>query len=126
MAPTSEEQPEVPTRMADEWLEAVLRSERRGELLTAFDLAERGLVEHPEDVRMRYHAVLVLARTGSTAQAMQRFLEFDLASVDSEDTAALEARLIKDMALGSTGEERVRLAREASQAYWQIRNRTNG
>jgi len=47
MAPTSEEQPEVPTRMADEWLEAVLRSERRGELLTAFDLAERGLVEHP-------------------------------------------------------------------------------
>jgi len=40
---------------------------------------------------MRYHAVLVLARTGATAQAMQRFVEFDLASVDSEDTAALEA-----------------------------------
>jgi hypothetical protein len=126
MAPTGENRPDMPTRTADEWLEAVLRSERRGELLTAFDLAERGLVEHPEDVRMRYHAVLVLARTGSTAQAMQRFVEFDLASVDSEDTAAMEARLIKDMALGSTGENRVRLAREASLAYWRIRDRTNG
>lgn len=116
----------MPTRTADEWLEAVLRSERRGELLTVFDLAERGLVEHPEDVRMRYHAVLVLARTGATTQAMQRFVEFDLSSVDSEDTAALEARLVKDMALGSSGQERVRLAREASLAYRQIRDRTNG
>jgi class 3 adenylate cyclase len=126
MVPTGEDRPEVPTRTADEWLEAVLRSERRGELLTAFDLAERGLVEHPEDVRMRYHAVLVLARTGATTQAMQRFVAFDLSSADSEDTAALEARLVKDMALGSTGEERVRLAREASLAYRQIRDRTNG
>jgi class 3 adenylate cyclase len=126
MAPTNVEQPEVPTRTADEWLEAVLRSERRGELLTAFDLAERGLVEHPEDVRMRYHAVLVLARTGATAQAMQRFVELDLSAVDSEDTAALEARLVKDMALVSSGEERVRLAQTASLAYRQIRNRTNG
>jgi hypothetical protein len=83
MDPTGEDRPEVPTRTADEWLEAVLRSERRGELLTAFDLAERGLVEHPEDVRMRYHAVLVLARTGATTQAMQWCGAFDLSSADS-------------------------------------------
>jgi class 3 adenylate cyclase len=126
MALTGEDRPEAPTRTADEWLEAVLRSERRGELLAAFDLAERGLVEHPEDVQMRYHAVLALARTGATTQAMERFVEFDLSSVDSEDAAALEARLAKDMALGSTGAERVRLAQGASLAYRQIRNRTNG
>jgi hypothetical protein len=70
--------------------------------------------------------VLVLARAGSTAQARQRFIEFDLAAVDSEDTAALEARLAKDMAFGATGDVRTRLAREASLAYQRIRDRTGG
>ena len=38
-------------------LDAVRREERRGELLTAFDLAERGLAQHPDDValKLRYH-----------------------------------------------------------------------
>ena len=35
------------TRPASGWLEAVKGAERRGELLTAFDLAEQGLAEHP-------------------------------------------------------------------------------
>jgi class 3 adenylate cyclase len=68
----------------------------------------------------------VLARAGSTAQARQRFVEFDLAAVDSEDTAALEARLAKDMALGATGDVRTRLAGEASLAYQRIRDHTGG
>jgi len=126
MPPTGEERPEAPARTPDEWLEDVLQNERRGELLTAFDLAERGLAEHPHDSRLRYHAVLVLARAGSTTQAIQRFAEFDLASVDSEDTAALVARLTKDRAIGATGGVRARLAGEASSAYRQIRERTGG
>ncbi len=89
MASAGEEGPEPSTRTAGEWLEEVLRNERRGEFLTAFDLAERGLGEYPSDVLLRYHTVLVLARAGSTLQAMQRFVEFDLEAVGSEDTAAL-------------------------------------
>ena len=33
-----------------DWRDTVGQAERRGELLTAFDLAERGLAAHPDDV----------------------------------------------------------------------------
>jgi class 3 adenylate cyclase len=126
MASSGSEELAEPTRTADGWLEAVLGAERRGELLTAFDLAERGLDEYPDNVPLRFHAVLVLARTGSTAQAVRRFAELGLSSVDSEDTASLEARLVKDRALAAAGENRLRLARDASSAYRHIRDRTHG
>ena len=117
---------EGPTRTTEQWLASVLQAERRGELLTAFDLAERGLDEHPGEVALQFHSVLALARTGSTTQAMRRFIELDLSSVESEDTASLQARLTKDLALQATGAERRRLAREASLAYLRICDRTSG
>ena len=126
MPPTGSEEPAPPTETPEGWLEAVLQAERRGELLTAFDLAERGLDEYPDDVSLRFHAVLALARTGSTSQAVRRFAELELSAVDSEDTASLEARLVKDMALRATGAERRRLAGVASQAYLHIRDHTHG
>ena len=52
------------TRTASDWLEAVRGAERRGELLTAFDLAEQGLAEHPDDLWLKHRAVLALARAG--------------------------------------------------------------
>ena len=127
MSPAVEERSvEGPTRTADEWLAVVLQAERRGELLTAFDLAERGLDQHPGDVGLRFRSVLALARTASTSQAMRRFIELDLSSVDSEDVASLQARLTKDLALTAAGAERCRLARDASLAYSRICDRTNG
>ncbi len=127
MSPAAGERSEEgPTRTTDQWLAAVLQAERRGELLTAFDLAERGLDEHPGEVALRFHSVLALARTGSTTQAMRRFIELDLSSVDSEDAASLQARLTKDLALAQTGAERGRLAQAASLAYLRICDRTNG
>ncbi len=95
-------------------------------MLAAFDLACRGLEEHPGDVGLRYRAVLALARTGSTDQADRQFKEFGLASVDSEDVESLGARIRKDKALSATGEERRRLARDAATAYLSIRERTQG
>jgi len=67
--------PGPPYACAEAWLATVRDAERRGELLSAFDLAARGLEEHPGDVSLRYRAVLALARTGSTAQAARRFEE---------------------------------------------------
>lgn len=84
-----------------EWLAAVLEAERRGEPLLAFDLAERGLAEQPENVALRHRAVLALARAGSTEQATQRFAEYGLDAVDDPEVVALRARLEKDVALGS-------------------------
>src|SRR5271163_2024703 len=124
----SDEEPSIraATRGSEEWLNAVLDAEHRGELLSAFDLAGRGLEEHPGDVGLRYRAVLALARTGSTAQAARQFDELDLGSVESEDVAALQARIQKDEALSASGENRRRLAGDAASAYGRIRDRTGG
>src|SRR4051812_10257342 len=83
--------------------EAVLEAERRGELLMAFDLAERALAERPDDVWLKHRAVLALARTGSTGEAARRFVDFGLAGVEEEDVAALQARIAKDQAIATGG-----------------------
>ncbi len=108
------------------WLEAVRDAERRGELLAAFDLAGRGLEDHPGDPGLRYRAVLALARAGSTAQAARQFDELGLSSIGTEDVEALGARIRKDRALSAMGRERRRLAKVAADAYQDIRARTNG
>ena len=80
----------------------------------------------PLSWHLQYHAVLSLARTGSTFQARRRFIQFDLSSVDTEDVAALEARIKKDEALAATGAEREQLAALAATSYRVIRDRTGG
>lgn len=46
------------------WIAEIQQANSRGELLQAFDLAERGLEEFPDDAALRYNAVLALARVG--------------------------------------------------------------
>jgi class 3 adenylate cyclase len=115
-----------PSRSAEAWLADVREAERRGELLLAFDLADRGLDEHPGDVDLRYRAVLELARAGSTNEAKRRFAQVGLGSVASEDVAALGARIEKDIALSASGDERRRLAARAAAIYREISDRTRG
>jgi class 3 adenylate cyclase len=111
---------------ATAWLDAVRAEERRGELLAAFDLAERGLSQHPGDLRLEHRAVLALARTGATEEAARRFEEYGLDGVVDEDVSALRARLAKDAALSATGIERARLAAQAATLYHAIFTRTRG
>ncbi|MET0616108.1 MAG: adenylate/guanylate cyclase domain-containing protein, partial [Thermoleophilaceae bacterium] len=113
-------------RSAVEWAEAVRDAERRGELLTAFDLAERALEEHPGDLWLRHRAVLALARAGSTDQAARRFREYGLTDVETEDVAALRARIVKDIALGGEGTERRQAAARSAELYAAIHARTGG
>src|SRR4051812_32333782 len=96
------------TRSASEWLGAAKSAERRGELLAAVALAERGLAEHPGDVWLGHRTVLALARAGSTDEARRRFFAYGLDRVDDEDVAALRAHLAKDVALATRGEHRRR------------------
>lgn len=110
---------------AGEWLEAVKDAERRGELLAAVDLAERGLAEHPGDVRLSHRSVLALARSGSTQEAARRFTTYGLDALEDEDVAALGARIAKDEALGAGPRLREQAAR-ASEAYHSIFARTGG
>ena len=108
------------------WLDAVRREERRGELLTAFDLAERGLAQHPDDVELKHRAVLALARTGATEEAARRFDRYGLSASLEEDVSALQARIAKDAALACGGGERRRRARSAAELYSVIFDRTGG
>ena len=101
--------------------EAVLEAERRGELLMAFDLAERGLTENPDDLWLKHRAVLALARAGSTAEAARHFADYGLGGIEDEDVAALEARIAKDQAIAAGGG----FAR-AAQLYEGIFRRTGG
>jgi tetratricopeptide repeat protein len=111
---------------AAQWLEQVAAAERRGELLSAVDLAERGLEEHPSDAALQYRAVLALARAGSTGEAARRFDEYGLGSLDDEDAQALGARIAKDVALAATGEEQRRLAMRSAELYGAVFDRTGG
>ncbi len=113
-------------RSAAEWAEAVRDAERRGELLTAFDLAERALEEHPEDLWLKHRAVLALARAGSTEHAASRFREYGLTDVQTEDVAALRARIVKDIALAAEGPERRDAAGRSADLYAAIHARTGG
>ena len=102
------------------------REERRGELLAAFDLAERGLAEHPTELSLKHRAVLALARAGATDEAARRFVDYGLDSVAGEDVAALGARIAKDFALREEGDERRRRAAGAAERYAAVFERTGG
>ena len=114
------------SRGPEGWLEAVKAQERRGELLAAFDLAERGLAEHPGDVRLKHRAVLALARAGATEEASKRFRLYGLEAVDDQEVAALRARIAKDRALSSEDEAQRAGAARAAAAYGEVFARTGG
>jgi class 3 adenylate cyclase len=114
------------SRPATGWLEAVKAAERRGELLTAVDLAEQGLAEHPEDLWLKHRAVLALARAGATREAAQRFERYGLRATDEEDIAALAGRIAKDLALEAAAMGRSAEAVGARDLYQAIHARTGG
>jgi tetratricopeptide (TPR) repeat protein len=113
-------------RPPEAWLGAVMREERRGELLAAYDLAERALAEHPHDVPLKHRAVLALARAGATDQAARRFADYGLTDVEDEDVAALRARIEKDAALAASGDRRRVRAARAAELYADVFARTGG
>src|SRR4051794_35934666 len=107
-----------------DWVARAVDAERRGELLDAADLAERGLEEHPGNVSLQYRSVLALARAGSTGEAAGRFAAYGLGELDDGEVQALGARIAKDVALGARGRERQRLALESAERYAAIFDRT--
>jgi hypothetical protein len=113
----------MPTAVA-EWVERVLDAERRGDLLVAFDLAERAHEEHPDDVWLTHRSVLALARAGSTDEARRRFAALGLEATDSDDVQALGARIAKDQALAAAPGSRRVLAERAAGMYRRIFERT--
>jgi len=102
---------------------ATLAAMRGGDLLAAFDHAERGLRNVPDDLELKYLSVLALARSGGTELASKRFQRLGLGSSGAVrghlavDIPALAARLDKDRALAAQGPDRTRLLLCAAEAY---------
>jgi class 3 adenylate cyclase len=116
----------VVTRTPESWLKEVKTLERRGELLSAYDVASHGLAEHPNNPWLKHRAVLALARAGATETARRQYAHLGLEKYDDEDIAALDARLDKDTALLAQGPERTSLAEQAADKYEKIYRRTHG
>ena len=110
------------------WLGEARARAAAGDYLLAYDTAMRGLAERPEDLALKHAAVLALARSGATATARERYLELGLGNVPRErispslyvDILALDARILKDLALLESGERRRELFLEAARRYRRI------
>jgi tetratricopeptide (TPR) repeat protein len=105
----------------------------RGEVLLAYDHAAALLAQHPDAPALRYLAALALARAGARDRARAELDELDSrGSVPvgdarlAEDVAALRARLVKDKALGQSGEARRATAAKASAFYEAAYQRFGG
>ncbi len=123
-----------PAKPIAAWISEIYDANARGELLQAFDLAERALEDFPDDSVLRWSAVLALARAGATRQARICYDRFKLGDLISDqpadafltDVAALDARIAKDEALRETGSRRNKLLAVAASRYEAIFRRTGG
>src|SRR5882762_1246760 len=105
-------------------LDAIRSAMARGELLQAYDLAERALIDSPGSAQLRYAAVLALARAGATRHARTEFrvllgdiVDESGASALQNEVASLDARITKDEGLAARGASRHRLLADAADHY---------
>jgi len=99
---------------------------RKGEYLSAYDMASTILKEDTDNTDYQYLSILALARSGALNQAEKIYYNTSLSKSTNEDHQALGARLAKDKALkGRTGES-VELLQDAASKYEAIYNNTGG
>ncbi|WP_293906843.1 adenylate/guanylate cyclase domain-containing protein [Phenylobacterium sp.] len=93
----------------------------RGDLLAAYDLAQRRA--DAESPTLDYLKVLILARLGDTDRALQLYDVYGLGQREDVDALALKARLLKDKGFGA-GEPSVPILLEACKLYTSVYRRT--
>ena len=122
--PDTETRPVRRPQSVDEVL-ARLRDElARGELIGAYDTAERARRDGLDHPLIRYRRVLALARAGATESAAKEYAEYGLGEQDDIDSRALRARILKDRALAAPASEQVGLFEAAADAYRAIHTET--
>ncbi len=126
----------LPAMSAGEAISLIRNLIRRGEYLSAYDVAEDAQA-HPFEpsltpvarAEIRYLRVLALARSGSSQRAaaeaasLAAELPAGMPPALVEDIAALSARIAKDRALHAAPAERPPLAAEAAAAYEAVYRR---
>ncbi len=106
-------------------LASAWRLQRTGNFVAAFDRAQESLRRFPDSQALAYLSVLALASCGSTEAALEAFRATSLGGNPHEDFAALEARLLKDLAFTRRADAGLLLTR-AAEAYERVASRTDG
>ncbi len=120
--PTSEGRPNVnpllvpftTTTEAEDLIDAALA---QGDLLLVFDVANSALEAGLESAGIINKRILALARMGEMRRALAEADRFGLGQRNDEDSLAMRARLLKDMALAEWGPTRAEMLRDARDAY---------
>ncbi|WP_323760385.1 adenylate/guanylate cyclase domain-containing protein [Maricaulis sp.] len=107
--------------------ERIIDRFNQGDLARAYDLCQDGLRECPDDHWLKHRAVLCLIRSGALERAAAVYQDYRLSEVrDDEDCLAVGARLLKALALESSGQAFARLALESADKYADVHARTGG
>jgi class 3 adenylate cyclase len=114
-----------PTQDERDALASAWRLQRTGNFVAAFDCAQEALRRFPGSQALAYLSVLALASCGSTEAALEAFHATSLSANPHEDFAALEPRLLKDLAFSRRADADLLLTR-AAQAYERAASRTDG
>ncbi len=108
------------------WLRQVNEELRAGELLQAFDTAQRGLEQHPGALPLRVRALQALCRADVTEHAAELYNAWELDQAVDHDAMALSARIAKNRAGRARGADQRNLYRRAGAAYKAVFDRYGG
>jgi adenylate cyclase len=89
----------------------------RGDMFALFERTREAIATFPDDPEARYFQALAMARLGEPHAALRLYEHNRVEEIGSEDAIALKGRLLKDLAVCSTGAEQIELFRQSSQAY---------
>lgn len=89
----------------------------RGDMFALFESAREAIALHPDDPEPRYFQALAMARLGEPHAALRLYEHNQVEDIGTEDAVALKGRLLKDLAVRSSGADQVELFRQSSRAY---------
>jgi len=88
-----------------------------GDMFALYERTREAIEKFPDDPEVRFLQTLAMARLGDPHAAMRLYERNRVEEIGSEDAIALKGRLLKDLAVRSTGAEQIELFRQSSKAY---------
>jgi len=88
-----------------------------GDMFALYERTREAIEKYPDDPEVRYLQALAMARLGDPHAALRLYERNRVEEIGTEDAIALKGRLLKDLAVRSSGAEQVNLYHQASDAY---------
>lgn len=88
-----------------------------GDMFALFERTREAIQQFPDDPDARYLQALAMARLGDPHAALRIYERNRVEEIGTEDALALRGRLLKDLATRATGQKRIDMFRQSSQAY---------